>query len=1193
VVETGYERNLGGGQAYRHESAVEEAGAEIHGRGEILLAAGNDLNVRGAYIAGESAILLAAGQDINLTTAESGFDLENAVRNTGSNGLFSDGWQTKVWETHEEERRGTTVSGRTVELKAEGDATIRGSEVVAEGDVRIAAEGDIRIEGETATYREDYAEKEKKSGVFASGGSLTFGSQRTETEQDEQGAYNVGSLVGSLAGDVKIEAGGAYRQTGSVMSAAVGDIELAADAVVIEAAREDYVQDYRQVFKQSGLTIAVSAPVLDAVKTVEGAAKSAKRMGESRDGRVNALAAANAGLEAYRLYEGLGNLASAGAANAGQAATSGLTISITYGEQENEQTRHVEQRLAAPSQVLAGGEIRIEARGEAGEAGGGDLKIEGSDLAANGDITLFARDELNLLAAEQGYLEQNENKRSGWNAGVALSLGDGGWSLGITAGGNVGKGYADAEETTWRNSHVEGGGQVRLESGADTRLIGAQAKGEEIAIEARNLTIESLQDTAKFEAEQKDASVQVTVGYGFSASGSYGKSEIEADYRSVREQGGIYAGDGGYQITVRENADLTGALITSSEKAEEEGRNRLTTGTLTARDLENHSAYEAEGFNIGASGGFTGGGLGEGYAPQGGKGRNEDGTQKTGRDSVVAGSGMGYGRDSDEEASVTQSGINTRNITLTDEESQKFLTGKSATETIASLYTTTTTETAEANSGKLENNFDRERVQDEIALQIAVTQEFGANVQYAQGRFREQEKELRDQAKAAEAAGDFAQAAKLYGEAKGWQEGEVLLNMLAGGLTAPTDSAGGILASTLAPGISYGIGQYFKEQGTEGSAAHLLAHAILGGAVAAAGGNDALTGALAAGGAEAMAPLLSNYLYGKDASDLDPEQKETLSAIASLAGNAIGGMLGNSAADVIGGGQAARAAVENNYLFGHELNELIEKQRECGNGSDAACARVEELKNLDAARDFALNVACSSGDEKTCNELRLEANLAQGSLNSTKFDAWLDPEMWFDSEKRLAHKLEYADIDRALREADGWTPEQIAQEASRWKFTADIVKSLSAAGTVEDAINAKTWGDYVWLGLGIIPGVKGADNAVDALKGVEKAGDALKSSEKILGKDFGKLGTVVENQNINIDSLKKHYLDRKIERNISSSQVFDAINNPSVVLQQSGGKYLYLTEEAAVVISKNGELITTYGSNNFDDAIKEIFRQMK
>jgi hypothetical protein len=155
-----------------------------------------------------------------------------------------------------------------------------------------------------------------------------------------------------------------------------------------------------------------------------------------------------------------------------------------------------------------------------------------------------------------------------------------------------------------------------------------------------------------------------------------------------------------------------------------------------------------------------------------------------------------------------------------------------------------------------------------------------------------------------------------------------------------------VASSSMAPGISYGIGQYFKEQGTEGSAAHLLAHAILGGAVAAAGGNDALTGALAAGGAEAIAPILSNYLYGKDASDLDPEQKETLSAIASLAGNAIGGMTGNGAADVAAGGQAARAAVENNRMLTQNEARILAKLKQNKSGEEqwrlnaAACALV-------------------------------------------------------------------------------------------------------------------------------------------------------------------------------------------------------------------------------------------------------------
>ncbi|WP_252727877.1 hypothetical protein [Acinetobacter sp. Ac_5812] len=65
-------------------------------------------------------------------------------------------------------------------------------------------------------------------------------------------------------------------------------------------------------------------------------------------------------------------------------------------------------------------------------------------------------------------------------------------------------------------------------------------------------------------------------------------------------------------------------------------------------------------------------------------------------------------------------------------------------------------------------------------------------------------------------------------------------------MSAPTASGAGIAASTLSPAASYEIGQYFKGKDAEGSAA---------------------------GGAEAAAPLLAEYLYGKKAKDLTTNQK--------------------------------------------------------------------------------------------------------------------------------------------------------------------------------------------------------------------------------------------------------------------------------------------------------------------------------
>ena len=56
------------------------------------------------------------------------------------------------------------------------------------------------------------------------------------------------------------------------------------------------------------------------------------------------------------------------------------------------------------------------------------------------------------------------------------------------------------------------------------------------------------------------------------------------------------------------------------------------------------------------------------------------------------GHGVGYGRDSDRQESVTRSGINTSNLRITDEAGQIRQTGLTAEETRAQVSTGTTTE---------------------------------------------------------------------------------------------------------------------------------------------------------------------------------------------------------------------------------------------------------------------------------------------------------------------------------------------------------------------------------------------------------------------------------------------------------------------------------------------------------------------
>ncbi|PIT44306.1 hypothetical protein BHC46_10280 [Snodgrassella alvi] len=190
-----------------------------------------------------------------------------------------------------------------------------------------------------------------------------------------------------------------------------------------------------------------------------------------------------------------------------------------------------------------------------------------------------------------------------------------------------------------------------------------------------------------------------------------------------------------------------------------------------------------------------------------------------------------------------------------------------------------------------------------------------------------------------------------------------LLNAIGAGLSAPTNSIGGILAATASPAISHQIGQYFKvlahknqitggkDELTAGQeTAHILAHAILGAAVAAAGGNDALAGGLAAAGAEATAPILSQWLYGKNPADLTADEKATVSAIAGLTGAATGVTVGGSMADVAQGNQAGHIAVDNNTEFGDKIREYINDTKRYWH------TEKEAKDNLDVIRNVAVNL---------------------------------------------------------------------------------------------------------------------------------------------------------------------------------------------------------------------------------------------
>ncbi|MEH8024589.1 hemagglutinin repeat-containing protein [Gallibacterium anatis] len=480
-----------------------------------------------------------------------------------------------------------------------------------------------------------------------------------------------------------------------------GDVNIGAKKVDILAADDNYESHYKHTMEQKGFTIAVNIPVVQAVQGAMAVAEQAKQVGESKNSRINAMATANTAWATMRAAESVDSaLSSAQALANGDIKNANVSVSLTYGEQKDVQTQHIQGNTATNSAINAGGNVTITATGADNAS---DINIVGSDISGKQGTRFLAEDEINFLAAKQTHQERSNNKSSGWNAGVSASYGSDGFAFGVTAGGNYGKGYGNGDETTWRGSHIgDKHSQTVIQSGGDTTLRGAQVQGKGITANVENLNIESLQDTMRYKGKQMNVSGQVTVGYGFSGSASFNQSKMNADYASVQEQSGLFAGDEGYQVNVRKHTDLKGGLITSTAQAETEGKNRFETGTLSYSNIINYSNHSASGFGL--SGGVT---VSGGDAPKeiGGMklqqiGQNhQDGSAKV-EYSGVAGLGsqgnwgitkgvatalLGQVKDKGSETGITTSSINTTNITIRNRDAQQKLTGKTVEESLQNL----------------------------------------------------------------------------------------------------------------------------------------------------------------------------------------------------------------------------------------------------------------------------------------------------------------------------------------------------------------------------------------------------------------------------------------------------------------------------------------------------------------------------
>jgi filamentous hemagglutinin len=422
-----------------------------------------------------------------------------------------------------------------------------------------------------------------------------------------------------LAGNNISNLGNRYSQTASTVVAPQGNISISGKQVDIVAGINTEQNTQETKFKQQGVTVQITNPVISAVQTMMSMQEAKQK---TKNGRSKALADAATATAA----------ANAAAAVAGSAAPAGgVDLAFSIGSSSNQSNTVQNSTTAAGSTVSAKGTTSITATGAGQQS---NLTLVGSEVTGT-NVNLKADNQINLIGQRNNNEEHSTNKGS--SASVGFSVGSSGFMVNASASGSRGKGDGSDSDTT--NTHVKAVNQLAMTSGGDTTIRGATASGKQVTANVGtngqgNLNIESLQDTSQYKSQQQSLGGSISAGVGkVSGSINASRSKVEGNYQSVTEQSGILAGDGGFKVNVNGNTDLKGGKIASTDKAVTDNKNSFTTASLTTSDIRNKSDYKAESQSFSAGGGYGGG------------------------NSALNGTGIGFSNESGSASSTTTSGV--------------------------------------------------------------------------------------------------------------------------------------------------------------------------------------------------------------------------------------------------------------------------------------------------------------------------------------------------------------------------------------------------------------------------------------------------------------------------------------------------------------------------------------------------------
>ena len=276
-----------------------EIGTQILGDGNVTVAAKNDVNISQGIINSEHGVTtIAAGNDVNIENGNT-YSRDQYGLQYKEKGLLSRTVNTIRKDYEHTGVTASTIGGNTIQVGANHDVNVTGSNVLGTGDVAITAGNKVRTNSAEDSSRNDIYQHSKKKGLMGAGLGFTIGSKQVKDTEADSYRTNVNTLIGSVDGTIAINANNDAHITSTDIVGKHGITVSAAD-ITLDGNHDVAMSKQVHEEKRSGLTVSLGGSIASALNTAHGLQRKASNR---NDKRLATLENIEAGKELKKGYE--------------------------------------------------------------------------------------------------------------------------------------------------------------------------------------------------------------------------------------------------------------------------------------------------------------------------------------------------------------------------------------------------------------------------------------------------------------------------------------------------------------------------------------------------------------------------------------------------------------------------------------------------------------------------------------------------------------------------------------------------------------------------------------------------------------------------------------------------------------------------------------------------------------------------